>query len=66
MIFILAANLRDAMQWAGFHLTRHDRWIYVDAPVTIRLNSSPGDEFVRTALFLEHPLAREIDIEASQ
>lgn len=62
MIFVLAANLEDARQWAKFNGCARSEWLYVGQSWHFpRLFVSEQDRIVRTARAAEHPAAPELE-----
>lgn len=62
MIFVLAAHLEDARQWAKFNGHAPSEWRYVGQSWNFpRLLVSEQDRIVRTARAAEHPAAPELE-----
>jgi hypothetical protein len=63
MIYILAADLHDAREWAGFRVKSAEQWTYVGYPGALRgARLSEVDQIARTARWPMNPSS--IDVEA--
>lgn len=68
MIYVLAGDLDDALQWCGFNGVRIPREAcYVGRPSGVDGHTmTPEDRIVRTARYHEHPLWPEIDMAVAE
>jgi hypothetical protein len=63
VIYVLAANLEDARQWAGFRALSTRDWTYAGDHTFAGRRLSETDSIVRTARAAAHPAHEHIEQE---